>query len=248
VTGKSRKSMAVLITRPQPAASQTAARLKALQLTTHLAPLFEFAALATPPPQPGATFDGLVLTSANGLRALLARTDWPQYKALPVWCVGPTTRQLIENSGLDIAGHGKNLDALAAGLRAARPRHLLYPGARHLSANLDALLEDTGHTLVAWPIYAMNTVTDLPGPTLAALKNGKIDAVLLYSKRAATVFMRLCATAGLDLAEVAAICLSPAIAHHLPDGTFTQRLAASAPHEQSMIELVGAFANGQIGT
>ena len=64
---------AMLVTRPEPDASDTIARLSALDIEAIGLPLLERAALATSLPDPKG-FAGLALTSANALRTLAERS------------------------------------------------------------------------------------------------------------------------------------------------------------------------------
>ena len=64
----------LLVTRPEPDASETAARLRALDIDAVVSPLLQARMLTTTlPPAPG--FAALAITSANALRALLAALD-----------------------------------------------------------------------------------------------------------------------------------------------------------------------------
>jgi uroporphyrinogen-III synthase len=93
----------LLVLRPEPGASATAARARALGLDPIVCPLFAIEPVAWPAPDP-ARFDALLLTSANALRhggaGLAALTD------LPVLAVGETTAAAARDAGFTVAQVG----------------------------------------------------------------------------------------------------------------------------------------------
>lgn len=92
--------MRVLVTRPEPGASRTAEKLRALGHEPVLLPLTRIAALA--PEWPAGKFEAVLATSANAL--LSASTLPEQWKALPVHTVGQRTADAARNAGFLKAG------------------------------------------------------------------------------------------------------------------------------------------------
>nr|WP_294167967.1 uroporphyrinogen-III synthase [uncultured Sphingomonas sp.] len=95
------KPLAVL--RPEPGASATLSRARAMGLQAFAIPLFSVEPLAWTAPDPSA-FDGLLLTSANAVRH--AGTGLAALKLLPAHAVGAATADAALAAGLTIAAVG----------------------------------------------------------------------------------------------------------------------------------------------
>jgi len=195
-------SRALLVLRPEPGASATAARAAALNLPTVTAPLFTIVPLDWSAPDP-AGFDALLLTSANAARhggVLLAR-----YAGLPVYAVGAATAAAARTAGFAAVAVG-DADGEAMVARAAQD-------------GISRLLHLTGreHHAVAHPslhverriVYAAQAVEQLPIRARAALGAGAV--ALLHSPRAATSLRALVLAAGLELGDIRVAAISPAV-------------------------------------
>ena len=111
--------MRLLILRPEPGASATADKARTLGLDAVAAPLFEIEAVEWRAPEP-AGFDGLLLTSANGVR--LGGEQLEILRGLPVYAVGDATAEAARHEGFDIAAVGDSgierlLDSIDPDLR-----------------------------------------------------------------------------------------------------------------------------------
>lgn len=89
----------VLILRPEPGASATAARAESLGLEPIVAPLFEVEPVAWEAP-PTTLFDALLLTSANAVRH--GGSQLAQYRSLPVHAVGESTGKAAREAGFAV--------------------------------------------------------------------------------------------------------------------------------------------------
>lgn len=94
----------VVILRPEPAASRTARQVAKVGLTPVKLPLFKIEPVQWSAPDVAA-YDGLLLTSANGLRFAGPQAD--QFKTLPVFAVGPATAKVAEARGFTVARTGR---------------------------------------------------------------------------------------------------------------------------------------------
>ena len=94
----------LVILRPEPGASRTAAKAAAMGLSVRIIPLFTIAPLGWTAPDP-AGFDGMILTSANAIRHGGAELE--KLKQLPVHAVGKATAQLAHAAGFRIAQVGE---------------------------------------------------------------------------------------------------------------------------------------------
>src|SRR3569623_3441241 len=120
----------MLVTRPEPDASETAARLNALDIETVIDPLLIAHTLPTSLP-PAEGFAALAVTSANALRALAHRGDLSGYRGLPLYAVGDRTAETARRLGFgNVASAGGTANALVALLvEAGAKGPILYPAA-----------------------------------------------------------------------------------------------------------------------
>ena len=93
----------LILLRPEPGASRTAARARALGLDVRLAPLFAVVPVEWTAPDT-AEFDALVLTSANAIRH--GGEQLRRLLALPVHAVGNATAALARSAGFEVRSTG----------------------------------------------------------------------------------------------------------------------------------------------
>jgi uroporphyrinogen-III synthase len=91
----------MLVTRPEPDASETAARLGALDIEAVVEPLLTAETLSTRLPE-AAGFAALAVSSANALRALDRRGDLARFTGLPVYAVGERTAAAPDRLGHEL--------------------------------------------------------------------------------------------------------------------------------------------------
>ena len=94
----------LIILRPEPGASRTAARAQALGVQVIQMPLFAVVPIEWQAPDPK-ELDGLVLTSANAVRH--AGEELQKLKGLPVHAVGDATARLAHAAGFTVASVGR---------------------------------------------------------------------------------------------------------------------------------------------
>jgi uroporphyrinogen-III synthase len=231
----------LLVTRPEPDASETAARLNALDIETLVDPLLIARPLTTT--LPAATgFAALAVTSANALRALHDRGEVPRLRGLPVYTVGDRTAAVARDFGFaDIISASGNFGDLVGLLATAGlDGPVLYPAARHQAGDLARALAPHGVMVITTAVYEMQPAPRLgPGTELAG-----IDGALLYSRRTAETFVDL-APSGTDKARLAMLCLSEAIAAPLLAAHFVRVSLADHPSEEAMMALALSFARDQ---
>ncbi|GGJ27697.1 uroporphyrinogen-III synthase [Neoroseomonas lacus] len=202
---------AVLITRPEPGASETAAACAALGWDAILAPAMLLQ--ATPPVRlPRA--QAVLLASRAAARALAPM-------ALPVLAVGDGTAAEARARGFTnvraAEGDAAALaEAATATLDPAAGPLLLAVGCGY-GAELAAALRRRGFRVIRRVTYAAAPATALPPPALAALRAGRITAALFTSPRGARITIALLRQAGLAAAArgIRAIAISPRIAETL---------------------------------
>ena len=212
----------VWVTRAEPGAARTAARLTALGFEPLVAPL-----LAIRPLAPAIDLTGvaaLAFTSRNGVAAFAALTP---DRALPVFTVGDATAQAARDAGFtEVRSAAGDVHALAALIAAAAPGPVLAPGAAEPAGDLAALL--AGKAVVrALPVYEA-VETDIPAPA-------GFDAVLVHSPRAA----RALAMHAWALDDRLAVAISAAAAGPLEDLGLKEIRIASAPTDDALLQGLG---------
>jgi uroporphyrinogen-III synthase len=237
----------MLVTRAEPEAHETVARLAALGIDGVAVPLLEYAALRTGLPEPEG-FAALALTSANALRALDERGLLQPFQRLKVFAVGERTAEAARARGFaEVVSSGGTLRHLAEEIAAAGlTGPVFYPTARHQSGDLAQELAPSGIMVVSARVYEMRAATALPAIVLSELTEGGFGGVLFYSRRTAETFVGL--TRGLDRqhrSRIAALCLSEQVAEPLVEAHFVRIGLAERPSEGAMMTLALSFARDQ---
>ena len=236
----------MLVTRPEPDAQATLARLDALGIAATAAPLMVRQTLdASLPPPDG--FTAMVLTSANAVRSLLDRGVLDHYRHLQVFAVGDRTAREASEAGFErvSSAAGAFQDLVNAMTIARVPGPIFYPTGKHQSADLAKALAPLGVMVVTAKIYDMVAADALPEAILDGLGDS-IGAVLAYSRRSAEIFARLAASLSpTKRRSLAMLCLSEAVAEPLLEARFSRISLADRPDEDAMMTLALAFAREQ---
>ena len=231
----------LLVTRPEPDASETAARLNALNIETVVDPLLIAETLTTTLP-PAEGFAALAVTSANALRALHDRGELPRLLRLPLYAVGDRTAAVARDFGfaevVSAAGDFGDLVTLLAKAGIGGP--VLYPAAKQQAGDLAKALAPHGVMVITVPVYAMN-----PAARLKATTDFKdLDGALFYSRRTAQTFVTLADRAA-ERSRLGMLCLSEAVAEPLIAAHFVRVSLADHPSEEAMMALALSFARDQ---
>jgi uroporphyrinogen-III synthase len=235
--------MRLLVTRPEPDNARTAAALRARGHSALLAPLLVVAPVADAEIG-GGPFAGLVLTSANGARALAVHARVRELSALPVFAVGRRTAQAARDAGCkDVVSADGDVDDLAtlisARIGTAGPP-LLYLAGEDRTGDLEGTLTARGIAVLTVVAYRAVTVVEFPSEAAAAIRRGAIDGVLHFSRRSAAAYVARAKRGDLLAAALAGIhfCLSERVAEPLKmAGAGTIRVA-QRPDEASLLALV----------
>lgn len=232
--------MHILITRPEPAASQTAARLRALGHAVTVDPMLRIA--PNDVALPDGRFDAVAFTSINGVKALAAHPQGPGLFHLPAYAVGTRTAKEARAAGFsrvtDCAGDAA---ALAGTLAATLPRgaRVLHPAGEDRAADLSEMMASPGIEVVLAVIYAAVPADALSQEARAALAAGTVTAALHLSHRTVQTFLRCVAAAGLEsrLAAIRELCLSHQVAEPFVKAGLGVEIAP-APNEDALIALL----------
>jgi uroporphyrinogen-III synthase len=216
----------LLVLRPEPGASETAARARLMGLDPVVAPLFEIRALEAAPAEAG-RYEAVLLTSANGARHAPA-----SLRGLPCFAVGERTAAAALEAGFRDVRTGPSDGAAAAAMMAAAG----VKRALHLCGRDHRPVEAAGVGIDRKPVYAADPLAaaGLEGPAVA----------MIHSVRAAERFALL--AAGKGSIRVAAISAAAAEA---AGGGWAAKAVAAEPRDQALLELAAKLCNhGREGT
>ena len=222
---------AILITRPEPGAAESAKAVMALGWQPLLAPALTLAALPfkTPP-----RCQALIITSRAAARALPA-------SAARVIAVGEATAAEARARGFAnvqaAAGDAAALAALIGATLNPKDGALCLAVGEGYALDLAAALRAKGFRVIRRVVYAARPSANLPEEALAALRQGRVHAALFTSPRLAVETMRLLREAGLQEAaqRIIAIALSPRIATALGALPWAEIRCAMRPDHASLL-------------
>ncbi|MEP9355366.1 uroporphyrinogen-III synthase [Xanthobacter sp. KR7-65] len=232
--------MHILVTRPQPAASQTAKRLTALGHEVTVDPMLRIAPLM--PELPAGPFDAVAFTSINGVTAFAAHPDARRFFELPAFAVGPRTSKEARAVGFSkVTDCDGDASALAGRIAEALPKgaRVLNPAGEDRAADLQALLAAPGIALELVIIYGAAPADALSEEARAALAAGTVTAALHFSQRTVKTLLSCVAAAGLNdaLTGVRELCLSEQVAEPFVRAGLAVEVAGQ-PNEDALFELL----------
>ena len=219
----------VWVTRVEPGASRTAARLAALGLEPVVVPLLTIRQIPQAAPDP-TDVSALVFTSANGVAAFAALTH---ARALPVFAVGYATARAAREAGFaEVRSAAGDLGDLARLIRmdGLNPGAvILHPVAREPAGDLALAVGDAA-VVRALPVYEAVETGAAPPEVF--------DAVLVHSPRAA----RILAASLPDPATAGrlAVVISEAAAMPLAALSFAAVRIAASPNEAALLTALTA--------
>jgi uroporphyrinogen-III synthase len=228
----------VLITRPEPGASETAERVAALGFLPVVAPLLEINTLSVAWP-PSGEVQAILVTSGNAIPALPA-----SHRHLPLLAVGQATAQNARQAGFkEVQSADGDAAALAdlAG-RVCRPHGgpLLLATGRRQGHALATDLRRRGFAVVRRVVYAAEPVPLLPDTARSALSAGTLRAALFFSAETAQAGVRLIEAAGLSDAvrAVDAVAIGQPAAVALEALPWRRVRVAARPDQDAMLALL----------
>jgi uroporphyrinogen-III synthase len=258
----------LLVTRPEPDGSRTAAVLRGRGHEVLQQALLRIETVADAELGPG-PWAAVLFTSAQAVRAVASHRRCGELTGLPVYAVGRRTQAAAVAAGFGpVASADGDVNTLAE-LIGANPRcEEKMGGARHgdaappgtppnampCLANLPLLYcagEDRAGDLVAalrsrglvvktaW-VYRAAMVGDLAPDVRAALAADAVDAILHYSARTAAAFLAAATAAGIRDLSIQArhLCLSAQVAAPLALAGARAIDVASEPNEQALFALI----------
>ena len=231
--------MRLLVTRPEPDATETAAALAALGHSVLVEPLTRIVFL--PPPDIAFRPAAIVFTSRNAVRALVG---WPQvskWRDTTVFAVGEKTAIAAREAGFtNVRTGGGDVARLVEAIAGAfdpTGGTILHLAGRDRAGDLEGRLGARGFDVITMEVYAAVAVGELTAGVRQALARGAIDGALFFSRRAASIFGDLLREAGLAeaLHGVTVYAISDSAAEPLRPFSPVGVRIASSPDAESLI-------------
>ncbi len=228
----------MLITRPEPGASETAERVSALGLLPVVAPLLEINTLSVAWP-PSGEVQAILVTSGNAIPALPA-----SHRHLLLLAVGGATARRARQAGFkqveSADGDASALADLAELVCRPHGGPLLLATGRRQGHALATELRRRGLAVLRRVVYAAEPVTLLPDTARSALGARALRAALFFSAETAQAAVRLIEAAGLRDAvrAIDAVAIGQPAAVALEALPWRRVRVAARPDQDAMLALL----------
>ncbi len=227
----------LLLTRPEADAARLRQDLQRMGFSVDSAPMLTIQPLPLAADLALQDVAGLLITSANGLRALAAATA---RRDLPVYAVGEASARAARQAGFaQVLAAGGDVFSLADLVRRAVPRQagpLFHAAGETLAGDLKAMLEADGFTVRRETLYRAVPVASFPLQVAENLSKSSYNGVLFFSPRTASGFATLAAPGfAAALSQAAAFCLSAAVAERLAGLPWRRLCIAAEPSEAALL-------------
>jgi uroporphyrinogen-III synthase len=226
----------VLITRPEPGATETAVRITALGLIPIIAPVLSIIAKDIHPPDHMAA---IVLTSRNAIAACP-----PSEHDHPVFAVGTATASRATEAGFsrvfNADGDAETLATLIADTLSPTDGSLFLPTGQGQGTDLMAALRKRGFHVIRQVAYQVVGLPTLPEAAMNHLRQRQLDAAMFFSTETARHLVRLLQAAGLSdaVCDVEAVSISERAAVALRLLPWRRISVAAKPNQDAMLALL----------
>lgn len=219
----------LVILRPEPGASATAARARAMGLDPVAMPLFTVEPVDWTVPDL-AGYDALLLTSANAVRH--GGDGLARLRGLPLYAVGEATAEAAREAGFDIAGTGDAGAERLLGSIESDLRLLHLSGEHRMEPNAT-------QAITAIPVYR---AAELPLPDGFREIEGQVAAV--HSPRAGQRLADMAGEAGIDRSTIRIAAISEAVSAAAGSG-WERCEAADTPAEAALLALAARLCDNR---
>lgn len=236
--------MKVLITRAEPAASRSKAKLKAAGFSPICLPLFEIVPIHAKCPEQ--QFDGYIFTSANSIRSIKAIGWHINDPEALCYCVGETTAEMARNAGFrnitTAHGGGSALAKLMIDKQPVQGMNFLFPTTPDRSYDMVKALPLTNVKEVH--VYQTRKIIPTPTELSVVLKTCGSSAALSYSAKSAKHLETLIHEYSLEELSrcLSHVTISSHVSSELNPDNWKLVTAAELPNETSMIEKLNLIA------
>lgn len=238
--------MRIVVTRPEPGATATAQRLRAMGHAPVLLPLTEIVPLPVAARPEPSRFAAVAVTSANALRHAPAGL-LDGLTALPCFAVGPRTADAVRAAGFRRVYEGSgDADALADLVREriGTGAGVLHLAGRTRRPDFEKRLTEIGGRVTVVETYDVRRIAWSAGAISIRLGGDRADAVLLYSAEASKALAHLIGRteAAGPLADAVLVCLSERIAAALRTIPGARAVVADGPDEDRLFAKLAGLA------
>jgi uroporphyrinogen-III synthase len=237
--------MRLIVTRPEPDADRTARALIRLGHTVILSPMLDIVADKTAK-IPTRSYQAVLVTSANAVRALAGRPVRPVTVEVPLFAVGDQTALEAKRAGFSAArsagGALEDLMQLIGEELKPADGPLLYAAGEEQAGDLAGLLARDGFDVETAILYRAEPRARLANVAEEALKAGTVDGILFYSRRSAAAFALALRAGNLaPLAEsIICFCISAAAAEAVAKVAPGRNLIAEKPDQLALFAIIEA--------
>jgi len=228
----------VLVTRPQPAGTRTAAKLVSKGYEPVLLPLSRTVALSFA--VPAGPFAALTVTSANAFHHMDTKQLKP-FLRLPLFAVGQGTAQAARKAGFgSVIDGGGDAVRLAATMQRELPEkaRILYLAGRVRQPVFEDQMRAAKLDMHVVDVYDTETIAYTAASLQTALGDAPFAAVMLYSGVAATSFVDAMRRVEPPFdKKTRFLCISLRVADRLPPVWRANALVADHPDEEGLFRL-----------
>lgn len=231
--------MRLLVTRAAQDAARTKEKLKALGHRAVLSPVIEV--VGTGGAWPEGVIDAVVATSANAFAVPLPGLLAEARRLLPLYLVGTRTGEAARAN--DFRGEALIAPTAAAlveemARRAIKARRFAYLAGRDRKADLEAALQGMDRQIELVEVYQARPVTQPPAESVRIWRENQMDGVLHFSRRSASLFLKMAIAAGCDVTRPVHYCLSEDVAVPLREAHCPEIRVAATPTEADLLALL----------
>jgi uroporphyrinogen-III synthase len=234
--------MRLLVTRPEADGERTADTLRARGHEVLVAPLMQIEVL--PDAELGAgPWGGIILTSANAVRAIQQHARRAELWACRVFTVGGRTAEAARSAGFaDVTSADGDARDLVRLILAGERAPLLYLAGEDRAADIPRALAAHSVPVETAVVYRAVKAQVLAPAVAAALRAGTLDGVLHFSNRSAAVYLDCAQRAGLLVRALTPFhyCLSGDVAEPFKSAGAAKVLVAGRPEEAALLDLVAS--------
>ncbi len=238
--------MKILVTRPAHDQAALAARLEALGHEAVSSPLLKIEPLEFSLPDLSG-FQGLIFTSANGVRATVEKFNFEKLKNLTAVTVGDATAATARKAGFaNVVSVGDNIDDIGVYLVKAYgggDNKFLHLAGTSRAGDLNSLTGPEGPAIEVVEVYRSVAEPNLTSLVATGIKANHIDGVILMSPRTAEIYVSLIIKSGLKIhaGNMFHYCLSANVAMPLDPLQLPQNKIsiASRPDLETLLALIG---------
>ena len=236
----------ILVTRPQPGASRTAAALQDAGFEPLILPVTEIVPVKPSPAalNSAASASIIAVTSANALRHA-PETLLDTLRDKPLFAVGDATAAMAQECGFNhVASAGGDAEALAALIisNARQGDRIIYLCGRSRTGGLEDGLRDAGWKFALVEVYDTQIVSQLTYEMTAILDKNPPDGIMVHAGTAAAALAAQTTRAKTryPFDNIPFFVISHRAAMPLHDAGIKPVIISTAPTDASMIDALRA--------